>query len=336
MNARMSTTEEIYDVLIVGAGPVGLACGIAARRVGLSHLIVEKGCIVDSVYRFPAHMTFFTTSRLLEIGDHPMVCLHGKPKRGEALEYYRSVARVEKLAIRTFEEVISVTGEKDAFVIATQGRDDAYEHRARRVVLATGYYDHPNLLGVPGEDLPNVSHYYTDPHRFFGERVLVVGGRNSASEAVLELYRHDAEVTLVHRGEALGETVKYWVKPDVENRIADGDIRAHFETTIVEAKPRSAVLRSNDGSKTWEEPFDQIFLLTGYHPNPELLARCGITPAPETLQVTLHPETNETRDVPGLYCAGSVSAGYATGNVFIENGRLDSIGIFEHIAKTLG
>jgi thioredoxin reductase (NADPH) len=312
------------DVVIVGGGPVGLACGIAARRAGMRCLVIEKGCLVNSVFEFPSHMVFFTTPELMEIGDHPLVCVREKPTRAEALDYYRSVARVEKLSIGTYETVTRIDGEKDAFRVSTESRDGSREHVTRHVVLATGYYDHPNFLGIPGEDLPHVSHYYSEPHPFAGRRVLVVGAKNSACEAALDLFRHDADVTLVHRGSELGKTVKYWVRPDVENRIAAGEIRAYFDTLITEIRDRSVILTPVDGGEPREESYDQVFLLTGYHPDDELLRNCGLRPDPETLKVERDPETLESRDVPGIYLAGSVSAGYEIGNIFIENGRFDA------------
>ena len=318
------SADPPFDVVIVGGGPVGLACAITVRRAGLRYLLIEKGCVVNSVFGFPGQMVFFTTPELMEIGEHPLVCVREKPTRAEALDYYRSVARVEKLSIRTYERVTRIDGAEDAFRVCTESRDGSREYVTRRVILATGYFDHPNRLDIPGEDLPHVSHYYGEPHPYAGRRVLVVGGKNSACEAALDLYRHDAEVTLVHRGDALGETVKYWVRPDVENRIRAGEIRSLFNTLITEIRDRTVTLTPVGGGESLQESFDQVFLLTGYHPDVDLLRSCGLRPDPETLKISLDPETLESRDVPGLYLAGSVSAGYETGNIFIENGRFDA------------
>lgn len=327
-------TPSPVDVLIVGAGPVGLACAIAAKRADLDHLLVEKGCLVNSVFHFPVQMTFFTTAELLEIGDHPLITSHEKPTRREALDYYRKVAGVEELRIRTHEEVTCVTGARGDFRVETEGRDGSFLHRARHVILATGYYDHPNRIDIPGEDLSHVSHYYTEAHPFAGEPVLVVGAGNSACEAALDLFRHDVNVTLIHRGTTFGRGVKYWVLPDIENRISAGEIRALFETHVVEIRSRSAVLQ-RDG-ETWEEPFEQVFLLTGYHPDIDLLGRCGLRPDPESLRVPLDPETRESSEVDGIYLAGSVGVGRETNTVFIENGRHDGRKIVEHIASREG
>ena len=329
----VTPNQTRFDLVVVGAGPVGLACGIAARRAGRSCLVVEKGCLAHSVYRFPTNMTFFTTPELMEIGDHPLITgPHGKPTRSEALDYYRSVARVEELAVATYEEVVSITGAKGDFRIHTRGRRGERELGARVVILATGYYDCPNFLGIPGEDLPHVAHYFDEAHPYAGDPVLVVGGKNSACEAALDLFRHDADVTLVHRGATFGEGVKYWVEPDIRNRITAGEIEGHFETVVEEIRAESAVLRDKTG-RTFEKPFRAVFLLTGYHPDPDFLRRCGLEPHPESLAVELDEETLESRDVRGLFLAGSCSVGHNTGSVFIENGRNDCVKIFEELAR---
>jgi thioredoxin reductase (NADPH) len=327
---------ETADIIIAGAGPVGLACAIAAKRGGFGHLVLEKGCLASSLYRFPRQMTFFTTPERLEIGGHPLVSSRDKPSRHEALEYYRGVARAEGLQVRTYEEVLRVEGELGAFLVHSRSRDGERLRACRRIIIATGYYDNPNLLGIPGEELPHVSHYYGEAHPYAGERVLVVGGRNSAAEAALDLHRHGAAVTLVHRKPALGATIKYWVRPDIENRLAAGEIRGRFSTRVVEIRPRSALLAPVDGAEWSEEPFDHVFLLTGYHPDAAFLERCGLKPDPRTLKVALDPETLESRDVPGIHLAGSAGAGRYTGNVFIENGRFDCERIFLHLEGRRG
>ena len=332
MPPSMKNSEPpTQDIVIIGGGPVGLACAIAARRASIPYLVIEKGCLVNSIFNFPADMTFFTTPELMEIGDHPLICTHDKPTRAEALAYYRAISRVEKLRINLFEKVTDVQGEKDSFEILTEGRDGAGSYPCRRIILATGYYDNPNRMEIPGEDLPHVSHYYAEAHPFMGQRVLVVGGKNSACEAALDLFRQGAEVTLVHRGEELGDGVKYWVRPDMENRIEAGEVRALFNTRVTAIEGNSVTLSTGA-----VEEYDQVFLLTGYHPDGGLLGTCGLKPDPETLKPALDPETLESRDVPGLYLAGSVSAGYETGNVFIENGRFDCEKIFADLEREMG
>ena len=323
--------EPTQDIVIIGGGPVGLACAIAARRASIPYLVIEKGCLVNSIFNFPADMTFFTTPELMEIGGHPLICTHDKPTRAEALAYYRAISRVEELRVNLFEKVTGVEGEKDSFEILTEGRTGSGSYPCRRIILATGYYDNPNRMGIPGEDLPHVSHYYAEAHPFMGQRVLVVGGKNSACEAALDLFRQGAEVTLVHRGEELGDGVKYWVRPDMENRIEAGEVRALFNTRVTAIEGNSVTLSTGA-----VEEYDQVFLLTGYHPDGGLLGTCGLKPDPETLKPVLDPETLESEDVPGLYLAGSVSAGYETGNVFIENGRFDCEKIFANLERELG
>ena len=325
------TTKPTQNIVIIGGGPVGLACAIAARRASIPYLVIEKGCLVHSIFNFPADMTFFTTPELMATGGHPLICTHDKPTRAEALAYYRAISRVEELRINLFEKVTGVEGEKDSFEILTEGRDGAGSYPCRRIILATGYYDNPNRMDIPGEDLPHVSHYYAEAHPFMGQRVLVVGGKNSACEAALDLFRQGAEVTLVHRGEELGDGIKYWVRPDMENRIEAGEVRALFNTRVTAIEGNSVTLSTG----TVEE-YDQVFLLTGYHPDGGLLESCGLKPDPETLKPVLDPETLESEDVPGLYLAGSVSAGYETGNVFIENGRFDCEKIFANLKRELG
>ena len=325
------TTTPTQAIVIIGGGPVGLACAIAARRAAIPYLVIEKGCLVNSIFNFPADMTFFTTPELMEIGGHPLICTHDKPTRAEALAYYRAISRGEELRVNLFEKVTGVEGEKDSFEILTEGRDGGGSYPCRRIILATGYYDNPNRMGIPGEDLPHVSHYYAEAHPFMGQRVLVVGGKNSACEAALDLFRQGAEVTLVHRGEELGDGIKYWVRPDMENRIEAGEVRTLFNTRVTAIEGNSVTLSTGA-----VEEYDQVFLLTGYHPDGGLLGTCGLKPDPETLKPVLDPETLESEDVPGLYLAGSVSAGYETGNVFIENGRFDCEKIFADLERELG
>jgi thioredoxin reductase (NADPH) len=317
----------MHDVIIVGAGPSGLATAIAAQANGLDYLVVEKGVLVNSIYRFPAHMVFFTTPELLEIGSVPLVSPYEKPTRLEALRYYRRVADKFDLKIQFGTRVTGIARDPSSgvFTVSTGGGDVL---RARAIVLALGYYDHPNRLGVPGEDLPHVSHYYTDAHSCYRKNVVVVGGKNSAAEAALELFRGGARVTLVHRRKTLGASIKYWVKPDIENRIAEGSIAARFETRVLEITAE-AVIVEHDGLRE-ALPADHVFLLTGYHADFDLLAACGVTVDPESGVPTYDASTLES-NVPNLFFAGGVVAGKDTAPIFIENGRFHG----ERLVKVL-
>ena len=310
---------SVRDVLIVGAGPSGLAAAIAAKQQGLDYVLVEKGVLVNSIFNFPMHMVFFTTPELLEIGGLPLVTPYDKPTRLESLRYYRRVVDTYQLQISFHEKVVSIEKDADVFVVTTEdARGNTRVRQAHAVVLAIGYYDLPNYLGIPGEDLPHVSHYYTDAHPYYRQRVVVVGGKNSAAEASLELFRGGAHVTLVHRHAALGDTIKYWVRPDIENRIKEGSIQARFETCVGAITKQSVVVeRAGQREKI---PADAVFLLTGYHPDAELMRRAGINVNPTTLAPDLNPETFET-NVPNLFIAGGAIAGKNTGSIFIENGR---------------
>ncbi len=310
-----------YDLLCIGAGPTGLASAIEAKRAGLRVLVVDKGCLCNSLYHYPVNMVFFTTPELLEIGDLPLVCAAEKPTRVEALKYYRKAAEHFELELRLGEAVTSVDGADGNFAVHTRAEDGKTSaYRARKLVIATGYYDLPNRLGIPGENLPNVSHYYTEPHPFWREDVVVIGGKNSAAEAALDLYRNGANVTLVHRRAELGSTIKYWVRPDIENRIKANQIRALFETDVLEIGPETVRVKN---ARTGEEQFlhaVQVFALTGYHPDFTFLRNLGVALDPETNKPSLNPDTLES-NVPGIYLAGVVIGGNHTSEIFIENGR---------------
>jgi thioredoxin reductase (NADPH) len=324
---------SVRDVIIVGAGPSGLATAIAARRQGLDFVILEKGVLVNSIFNFPMHMVFFTTPELLEIGGLPLVTPYDKPTRLEALRYYRRVVETYGLQVSFREKVVAIERDDDGvFAVATEQRGVTRERQARAVVLAIGYYDLPNMLGVPGEQLPHVSHYYTDAHPYYRQRVVIVGGKNSAAEAALELFRAGAHVTLVHRHATLGESIKYWVRPDIENRIKEGSIAARFESRVVSISP-TAVTIERDGA-TEELPAEGVFLLTGYHPDVELMRRAGVDCHPETLAPALNTETFET-NVPNLFVAGGAVAGKHTGNIFIENGRFHGEQIIKALVERL-
>jgi thioredoxin reductase (NADPH) len=320
----------IRDLLIIGAGPSGLATAIAAKQHGLDYAIVDKGVLVNSIYNFPPLMVFFTTPELLEIGGLPLVTPYDKPTRLEALRYYRRVVDTFGLQVSFHEEVREIEREEDGtFVVTSTGRGGTRVRHARAVVLAIGYYDLPNYLGIPGEDLPHVSHYYTDAHPYYRQRVVVVGGKNSSAEASLELFRAGAHVTLVHRRAALGDSIKYWVRPDIDNRIKEGSIAARFESRVVEIRPTEVIIERNGEQETI--PAEGVFLLTGYHPDAELMRRAGIECHPESLTPTLNPETFES-NVPNLFIAGGAVAGRNTGNIFIENGRFHGERIIKVIA----
>ncbi len=308
-----------FDVVIVGAGPTGLACGIDAKRAGLSVTYIDKGCLVNSLFNYPSNMTFFTTPELLEIGDIPFSSPNQKPTRQEALEYYRKCAEHYELDVRQYEPVLKVSGSDNQFVVLTTNlHGHQREYRARKLILATGYYDRPNYMNVPGEDLPKVMHYYREPHPFFGLNVLVIGGKNSAAIAALELWRHGARVTLVHRGTAISNSVKYWIKPDIENRIKAGQVKAYFDTRVREITLEHVVLDTPHGEVTL--PNDYVFALTGYHPDFEFLRGLGIKLSEADKRPVVDPQTLES-NVPGIYLAGVIVAGMRTSEIFIENGR---------------
>jgi len=312
-------TLDTRDVLIIGAGPAGLAAAIAATKAGLSYQVIEKGALVNSLLHYPTEMVFFTTPELMEIGGLPFTSPNDKPSRMEALRYYRRATDTYKLDVVFDETVESISREGDAFVVEAQDKwKKRRTQRARTVVLATGAYDFPNLMGIPGEDLPHVSHYFTAPHPYYRRHVVIVGGKNSAAEAALELYRAGASVTIVHRRAALGDSIKYWVKPDIENRIKEGSIAARFNTHVVEISP-THVLVDRDGVRD-EIPADGVFLLTGYISDNRLLRAAGVEIDPETCGPVHNPETFET-NVPGVYVIGAMVAGKASGRIFIENGR---------------
>ncbi len=324
--------NDLFDVLVVGAGPTGLACGIEALRADLKLLILEKGCLVNSLFHYPPNMTFFTTRELLEIGDLPFTSINLKPTRAEALEYYRRVAGHYHLPIHYGERVTSLRQEDGAFVIGTElSGDQRRKYNSRNVVLATGYYDLPNLMNVPGEDLPKVSHYYWEPHQFFGRRVAIVGGGNSAAIAALDLYRHDAEVTLIVRERELSRHIKYWIRPDLENRIKESSIHAMFASLLTEIGNDWIQLENSNG-ETLRLENDFVFALTGYHPDFDFLRSAGVRIDPTTCRPECNPATRES-NVPGLYLAGVIIAGLDTNEIFIENGRFHGKQIVAEIRR---
>ena len=311
--------------IIVGAGPIGLAAAISAKRRGGDPLIIDAGAIVNSIVRYPVQMGFFTTPELLEIGGHPLVCAGGKPTREEALMYYRGVVRAEGLRVSTYTRLVSAR--RDGRIICeTDGIRGAERMTCDRLVIATGYYDNPRPLGVPGEELPHVSRYFDEAHRSIGLNVVVIGGKNSAAEAALLLYRAGARVTLVYRGAVFPASLKYWVRPDLENRIAAGEIAGRLGSVVERITPRTVDIRTADGREE-SLPADRIFALIGYRPDTELFRRIGIEIDDATGRPAHDSATLET-NVPGVFLAGSVTAGYRTGDIFIENGRFDGERIF--------
>ncbi len=326
-------TFDAVDVVIVGAGPTGLACGIELKRRGVSAVLLDKGCVVNSLYQYPTNMVFFTTPELLEIGDIPMTSLNEKPLRPEALKYYRRVAEHYKLDIRQYQRVERVTGEDGAFIThSTDSQGCPYQYASKKAILATGYYDVPNLLNVPGEDLPKVIHYYKEAHPYYNHDVLVIGAKNSACIAALELWWTGARVTMAIRGGEIHRQVKYWVKPNIENRIKNGEIPAHFHSRVVEIGERAVRIATPNGELEIKNDF--VFAMTGYRPDTEFLAAHGIQFDPQTKRPYTNSDTLES-DRKGMFLAGVLVAGMHTNEIFIENGRFHGKIIAEAIAKQL-
>ena len=319
-------TNHIEDTIIVGGGPIGLACAISARRCGIDPLVVEAGAIAESIVRYPIGMGFFTTPELLEIGGHPFVAAGQKPTREEALKYYRGVVRTDALRVRTYTRLLDAhrNGEVISCVMSAAAGQVTVD--CRKLVLATGYFGEPNLMNVPGESLPFVKHYFDEPHLSFGRDVVVIGGRNSAVEAALELFRASAKVTLVYRGTSFPPSVKYWVKPDIENRIAAREISARLGATVLRIEPGAVVVRTAEGAEESVHA-DRVYALTGFRADFALFRRLGIQLDPDTERASVNPDTLET-NVPGIYMAGSIVAGRFTSGIFIENGRFDGDKIF--------
>ena len=332
-NQVSAQDHTLYDLLVIGSGPTGMACAIEALRRGFNALLVDKGCLCNSLFHYPEHMTFFTTPELLEIGDMPFSTPNQKPTRVEALEYYRKVAEHYSLNVRPYQTVQSVTGADGDFTVHTADRfGRPIQHRARKLVLATGYYDLPNMLGIPGEELSKVQHYYNDPHPFFGLDVAVIGGKNSAAIAALELWRHGARVTLIHRNPEMHKNVKYWILPDIVNRIKDGAITAYFSSTVTRITE------------------DEVILATPRQPHPRQRLRLRAHRLPPRLQLPgaarhplrrgqrplpcLRPRTLES-NVPGIYLAGVILGGRRTNEIFIENGRFHGKLIAEDLVRKL-
>jgi thioredoxin reductase (NADPH) len=326
-------SREIFDLLVIGAGPTGLACAIEAQRAGLRTVCVDKGCLCNSLFHYPSNMTFFTTPELLEIGDIPFASPNQKPNRNEALEYYRKVAGHYCLDIRQYQAVTGVQGTDGNFQVATR---DTFNREtilsARKIAIATGYYDLPNYLNIPGEELPKVLHYYNDPHPYYNTDVVVIGGKNSAAIAALDLWRHGARVTLVHRNAAMHHHVKYWILPDIQNRIKNGEITAYFQSRVSAVTPDAAILETPNGQLTLKNDF--VFAMTGYHPDFGFLESLGIRLEGTDRCPVCNPESLES-NIAGIYLAGVVIAGNRTNEIFIENGRFHGKQIAGDIQKKL-
>ncbi|MBE0659745.1 MAG: YpdA family putative bacillithiol disulfide reductase [Bryobacteraceae bacterium] len=323
----------ILDAVVVGAGPTGLACGIELKRRGLKVKLFDKGCLTNSLYNYPTNMTFFTTPELLEIGGIPMTSIGEKPVRAEALKYYRRVADHYALDIHQYERVTGFLGSDGDFTAYTHNRRGRpCEYVARKVILSTGYYDKPNLLGVEGEDLSKVMHYYKEAHPYYNHDVLVVGGKNSAAIAALELLWNGARVTVVHRGASMSDSVKYWIRPNIDNRVKSGEIKAYFGSSVRRIEPASVTLDTPEGEVTIANDF--VFAMTGYKPDTAFLARHGIVFDEETRRPYVNPDTLES-ERPGVYLAGVLVAGMHTNEIFIENGRFHGAQIAVDIARKL-
>ncbi|WP_298317296.1 YpdA family putative bacillithiol disulfide reductase [uncultured Aquimarina sp.] len=313
------------DLIIIGGGPIGIACGLEAKKKGLNYLIIEKGPIVNSLFNYPVNMQFFSSSEKLEIDEIPFISNESKPKRNEALEYYRRIVTSNDLNIHLFEKVDSVNKEENIFHIKTEKQ----EYTASYIILATGFYDIPNTINVPGEGLPKVSHYYKDPHFFAKQKLAVIGASNSAVDAALECYRKGADVSMIIRGPEIGKRVKYWVKPDIENRIAEGSIKAYYNATVKEIKPQQIILNTPNGEVSVEN--DYVLALTGYTPNFDFLKKIGIQLSDDEKMYPNYNEETMESNIDNLYLAGVICGGMDTHIWFIENSRIHAKTIIKHI-----
>ncbi len=331
---RQVEPHIIYDIAVIGAGPAGLACGLEAKRLQLNAIIIDKGTVVNSIVGFPTYMTFFSTADRLELGDMPFTSPNFRPTRQEVLEYYRGVARKGNLNLSLNNTVLNVNSTDDDSAPLFSVQTEKGTIQARYVVLATGYFDYTNRLEVPGEELPKVRHFYREPFEHYRQNVLVIGGRNSAVETALDLFRHGANVTMIHRGEEFGKRLKYWIRPDIENRIANGEIRMMWETEVKEITEDAVTLYTKRTGEEEVLPNDIIYAMIGYRPDASLMASCGIQYDPETLIPRYNPEPYET-NVPNFFLAGSVACGCKTWEIFIENGREHAVTVVREIAERI-
>lgn len=323
----MSSLKYDYDVLIIGAGPIGLACGIACREAGLSYLIVDKGSLVNSLYNYPLNMTFFSTSDRLEIGNVPFISHSPKPTRSEALEYYRRVALHWQLNLSLYEPVQKVVKENNLFLVFSSKK----VHKAKNIVIATGFYDLPNLMNIPGEQLEKVHHYYKEAHVYFGQKIVVIGAANSAVDVAMETWRKGAEVTMIIRDDQIRESVKYWIKPDVENRIEEGSIKAFFNAQLIEIRPNEVDIQTEKGTVTIQNDF--VLAMTGYLPDFAFLEGLGIQIGKDEFKTPEHNPTTMETNIKGVYLAGVICGGLKTNKWFIENSRIHADLIIQHISS---
>ena len=325
----------MYDLIIIGGGPIGLACGLEAQKAGLNYAVLEKGCLVNSIYNYPANMTFFSTSDRLELDDVPFVSNNVKPTRAEALEYYRRVAFHRKLNVKLFEEVTDVVKVQN---LDNDNKSNLYEiqtkktsYQTKSIVIATGFYDIPYLMNVEGENLPKVTHYYDEPHFYALQKVVVVGASNSAVDAALETWRKGAEVTMIIRDKAIGDRVKYWVKPDIENRIKEGSIKAYFSSEVAEIRDSEIDIKTPQGTVTIEN--DNVIAMTGYQPNLVFLRKMGITLSTDKIMKPMYDDDTQETNLPNIYVAGVICGGMNTHSLFIENSRVHAVKIIEKIME---
>ena len=319
--------KSVFDIIIIGAGPIGLACALEAKRKGLNYLIIEKGALVNSLYNYPVNMTFFSTSEKLEIGGVPFVSNNIKPTRNESLEYYRRVTIAADLQVHLFEEVISISKKEGQFEIISSKEN----YTTASIIIATGFYDLPFLLNVPGEDLPKVTHYYKDPHFYAFQKVLVVGASNSAVDAALETYRKGAHVTMVIRDKEVGERVKYWVRPDIINRIKEGAVKVFFNASIAAIREKEVDINTPEGIVTIEN--DWVIAMTGYQPNLSFLENIGIQLSADEVRKPLYNNDTHETNVKGIYLAGVICGGMDTHSLFIENSREHAVKIIDDILQ---
>lgn len=323
----MQTAKNTYDIVIIGGGPIGIACALEAEKKDLSYIIIEKGCLVNSLYNYPTNMTFFSTSEKLELDGIPFISNNPKPRKAEALEYYRRIATSNNLNINLFEKVTEVKSEEDIHeIVTTKGN-----YNAHNVIIATGFYDIPNYLNIPGEDLPKVAHYYNDPHYYATQKTIVVGASNSAVDAALEIYRKGGDVTMIVRREDIGERVKYWVRPDIVNRIKEGSIKAVFNAELKEIKENEVIIQTPEGEQVLDNDF--VLLLTGYRPNFDFLKNMGISLSEDGRKIPFYNEETMETNVRGIYLAGVICGGVETHKWFIENSRIHAKLIAKDIAS---
>ena len=323
----MQTHNLDYDLIIIGGGPIGIACALEAEKSNLSYLILEKGCLVNSLYHYPSNMTFFSTSDKLELDNIPFISINPKPKKAEALEYYRRITTSNLLNIHLFEKVTAVRSENNSHLVTTTKNT----YSTKNIVVATGFYDIPNYLNIPGEDLPKAEHYYNDPHYYATQKTVVVGSSNSSVDAALEIYRKGGEVTMIIRKPEIGERVKYWVRPDIVNRIEEGSIKAYFNSELLEIRENEVIIETPEGRKTLENNF--VLLLTGYRPNFKFLENMGVNISDDNRKIPQYNQETMETNVPGIYLAGVICGGMETHKWFIENSRIHAGLIIKNIVS---